>query len=420
MCDDGGKMKVCNAFRLVFRSLYNKKFITFVLCAMSAISMYIIDVILTDYISTGYKIKSMQSMFEEEPEKINYISYLNLMTPEYTDEKGQELIEYVRENQYVAYCGRFCNAYAEKIIDGNDVAAVVIERDIIGIGNLGLKESQINDGFKKSKFHQVYVGYEYKNKFKIGDTFAFFNGTEDDCIIAGFLKKGASWPMKGALFNGASNLDTYTLNQKIVVITEDYKYFDNSGGMPDCPYYVLNDTTHAAQVQMEIVKKASEEKLGVKVVNEGNAIAQAKDDNNITQDKSFVASILLVILALISMSAASVVFCLNRKKQHGIMMTCGVKNSEIIWMNFMENAFILLGAVIVVWLIRQKEIFGDIIVSVVDSNVGLMIYPYYYAHCICIPIIFAVLIIAIVFVSGLVPAWLIKNINTAKIITSSD
>ena len=38
----------------------------------------------------------MSSMFAVNPDKVNYVKYLNLMSPEYTPQIGDELIQYIR------------------------------------------------------------------------------------------------------------------------------------------------------------------------------------------------------------------------------------------------------------------------------------------------------------------------------------
>jgi hypothetical protein len=59
------------------------------------------DVIATRYFSNQYRINSMSSMFAVNPDKVNYVKYLNLMSPEYTPQIGDELIQYIRNYQGV-------------------------------------------------------------------------------------------------------------------------------------------------------------------------------------------------------------------------------------------------------------------------------------------------------------------------------
>ena len=73
--------------------IFQKKIMIILLLAMSSISIYMTDVIATRYFSNQYRINSMSSMFAVNPDKVNYVKYLNLMSPEYTPQIGDELIQ---------------------------------------------------------------------------------------------------------------------------------------------------------------------------------------------------------------------------------------------------------------------------------------------------------------------------------------
>ena len=157
-------MQAGNLLRIMFRSVYNKKMIAVILLAMSGISVYMTDVIMTDYFSDRYRTESMEAMFGEAPDKVSYVECLNYMDPEYSSEKGSELMEFIRGQEHVTACGRFCNSVAEKVLDGEDVKALVIEKDIAGLGNLGITDSLMNNA--ESGYSQAYIGYKYRKDFK--------------------------------------------------------------------------------------------------------------------------------------------------------------------------------------------------------------------------------------------------------------
>ncbi len=76
--------------------------------------------------------------------------------------------------------------------------------------------------------------------------------------------------------------------------------------------------------------------------------------------------------------------------------------------------------IIIVWLIRQRELFGSVFYHIVDKNVDMLTYPYWYAHCISLPVVFLVVIVIVAFVSGIVPAILINNMSISEIIKPND
>ena len=412
-------MKLRFMLKLMGDSIFNKKLVVILLLAMSSISLYMTDVIATKHCANAYYITSMSSMFGINPDKVNYVKYLNLMDPDYTTELGDELIKYIREQKNVLACGRFSNNSSGNIMDGNVVSFLVVEKDIVNIGNLGIDDEGLKE-IEGSDSNLVYVGYSYRNDFKIGDEFNIYGDTEgSSCIVAGYLKKGASWPIKGDLFGGVTNLDSYNLDEKLVIITGDYYSISPADGMPDTPYFIVDEDCDTTELSGNIVRWAVDNNLGVKVVNENELISQEKKDNNLTEDSSFMAGILLFILVLISMSAAAIVSCLLKKQQTGIMIACGVSKRQITLMNCMENALIVVLPAAVVWLIRQKELFGDISASF-SNNLNMLDYSYYYGHCVAVPIIYLIILIVVTVVSGIIPALIISRMKVADVIKPND
>ena len=156
-------MRIRYILKLMLDDIFQKKIMIILLLAMSSISIYMTDVIATRYFSNQYRINSMSSMFAVNPDKVNYVKYLNLMSPEYTPQIGDELIQYIRNYQGVVACGRFNNN--KMILNGELVKTLVIEKDIANMGNLLLD----NDNLKSKKNgseNMAYVGYSYRNEYK--------------------------------------------------------------------------------------------------------------------------------------------------------------------------------------------------------------------------------------------------------------
>ena len=168
-------MRIRYILTLMLDDIFQKKIMIILLLAMSSISIYMTDVIATRYFSNQYRINSMSSMFAVNPDKVNYVKYLNLMSPEYTPQIGDELIQYIRNYQGVVACGRFNNN--KMILNGELVKTLVIEKDIANMGNLLLD----NDNLKSKKNgseNMAYVGYSYRNEYKTGIQFNYYEENE--------------------------------------------------------------------------------------------------------------------------------------------------------------------------------------------------------------------------------------------------
>ena len=406
-------MRIRYILKLMLDDIFQKKIMIILLLAMSSISIYMTDVIATRYFSNQYRINSMSSMFAVNPDKVNYVKYLNLMSPEYTPQIGDELIQYIRNYQGVVACGRFNNN--KMILNGELVKTLVIEKDIANMGNLLLD----NDNLKSKKNgseNMAYVGYSYRNEYKTGIQFNYYEENEkSSCEIAGYLKKGASWPLKGKLFGGVSDIDSYNLDNTIVVITPNYEYFDNIGGMPDTPYYIVDDEAVADKLKMDIVEWAAERNLGVSVINEAEEIANEKELRNITADSSFSAEVLLFLLALISMSSA----CILNRQHMGIMVACGVSKRSIMAINYMENVFVVLIPEIIIWLICQKNIFGKVFMNNI-SELDMIKYGDWFSHCVAVPIMYLAELVIVTVIAGIVPMFIISRMKVAEVIKPVD
>lgn len=410
-------MRIRYILKLMLDDIFQKKIMIILLLAMSSISIYMTDVIATRYFSNQYRINSMSSMFAVNPDKVNYVKYLNLMSPEYTPQIGDELIQYIRNYQGVVACGRFNNN--KMILNGELVKTLVIEKDIANMGNLLLD----NDNLKSKKNgseNMAYVGYSYRNEYKTGIQFNYYEENEkSSCEIAGYLKKGASWPLKGKLFGGVSDIDSYNLDNTIVVITPNYEYFDNIGGMPDTPYYIVDDEAVADKLKMDIVEWAAERNLGVSVINEAEEIANEKELRNITADSSFSAEVLLFLLALISMSSTAIVSCILNRQHMGIMVACGVSKRSIMAINYMENVFVVLIPEIIIWLICQKNIFGKVFMNNI-SELDMIKYGDWFSHCVAVPIMYLAELVIVTVIAGIVPMFIISRMKVAEVIKPVD
>lgn len=411
-------MKIRYLIKIMIESLFNKRFVVLILLAMSNISVYMTDVMFTDYYARKHYISRIDSMFGYDAENVNYVQYLNLMNPDYTVEKGDELIDFIKKHNNVLACGRFCSGKAQKILNDSNVNAVIVEKDITIMGNLGISNENQTD---LEDYNLVYVGYNLKKYFNIGDEFDFYVDTDDSkCVVAGYLDKNASWPIKGNMFAAVATQDSFTLEDKIVVVTKNYEVFDNSGGMPDIIYFIVDNQENISQVQSDIIKKSADNNLGVKVVNEGQLLKQQKENNNITENKSFVATVLLFLLALLSMSAASIVFCLIGIQEYGIMVISGVSKKQLIIMNYIENIMFILIPEIAIWLIRQKEMFGKFINISGGAGYDILTYSYWVAHCRFVVLIYLIILVIVSGISGIIPARIINKVSISEMIKRKD
>lgn len=407
-------MKWINKLKLVFRELSGRVFISLLLFGMSIASFYMIDTVMTDYLSDTYAIRRTRNMFNTEPAKVNYIKFIDLLNS--TTEQSDFIREYISELPGITGCGYISSHWSNDLIDGLEVGMVTSEMSLIDMGNLKLTEEQKKELINyNGEYKPVYLGHSYKDKVNIGDIFTLSLEEEDNCIVMGFLEKGAAWPKRGTLFGESSDLDSFTLDENGIAFTHDFSVFENFGGYASEVYYITeqpNDET----VRQQIIDYAVENKISIGIVNCGEVIEEEIADNSITADKTFVAAILLVLLAVTSMTAASVIYCLMNKKNYGTMQVCGMKRRDILWLLAAQNTIIMVVSAVVAWVIRQRELFGGLVPPKEMASAELVYLKDIVTHNIYIPVLMLVLLVLMLVATSILPAMVIRKMSLIEML----
>ena len=407
-------MKWINKLKLVFRELSGRVFISLLLFGMSIASFYMIDTVMTDYLSDTYAIRRTSNMFNTEPAKVNYIEFIDFDNA--TVEDSDCINDYISKLTGVTGCGYFSGQTSNDLIEGQAVHSVTSDISLIDMGNLKLTEKQKEELINYTgEYQPVYLGYTYKDKVNIGDIFTLSLNDTDNCIVMGFLQKGAAWPKRGKLFVGSSNVDSYNLDEQGIAFTHDFNVFNNFGGAA-CQVYYITEQPNDETVRQQIIDYAVENKISIGIVNCGEVIEEEIADNNITADKTFIAAILLVLLAVTSMTAASVIYCLMNKKNYGTMQVCGMKRRDILWLLAAQNTIIMAISAVVAWVIRQRELFGGLVPPKEMALAELVYLKDIVTHNVYIPILMSVALVFMLVVTSILPALIIRKMSLIEML----
>lgn len=408
-------MRWYNKIKLIYRMAVRRVFITMLLLCINFVSFYMVDTVATSYYSDEYAIRRMTNMFNEDPHCVNYIK---IVGANINRASAQKISSYVRTVDEVKYCGFFDSGTSVDLIEGEQINIVISDIALMNMGNLKLTEEHrevvenVKDGYQP-----VLLGSNYKGKVQVGDVFTLSLTKENDCIVAGFLSKGAAWPIRGRLFNQASNTDSYNLDNSGILLTKNYQDYDTSV-MEDSAFefYYVTDRNKNDNVRQKIIDYATENKISVGIVNEGEQIQQEKENNNFTNDKAFVVTILLLLLSLLSMTTSSVVYCMLNKKNYGVMIVSGMKKREITALTGVYNTGLFVVSALMAWIVRQYEIFGKLI-PVRDKYTAELLYlKDVVAHMQVMPMIFICMIIVMIIIVSVVPAVLISRMAPVEML----
>ena len=408
-------MRCYNRIRLMYRMAARRIFITILLLSINIVSFYMVDMVGTSYFSDKYAIDGMANMFYENPECVNYIKVVGTSR---TSAAAQTISDYVRTVDDIKYCGYFNDGAATDLIEGETVHVVISDIALMNMGKLKLTNEQKGLVNNLQDGHQpVLLGNNYKGKVEIGDVFTLSFTDENDCVVAGFLEKGAAWPKRGKLFGNGTNSDSYNLDDGGILLTKNYSDYDTSH-ITDSAYefyYVVNEDEND-KVRQKIIDYATANKISVGIVNVGEQIQREKENNNFTNDKVFFVTILLVLLSLLSMSISSVVYCLLNKKNCGVMIASGMKKSDIIMITTAYNAGLFVLSAFLSWIIRQYEIFGKLI-PVKNMQVTELLYiKDVVAHMQSTPIMLVIMLVIMIMIVSVIPSVIISRMTPVEML----
>ncbi len=409
-------MKVRNKIKLVFRSLAQRFFVTILLLSMCIASFYMVDIVLMNYMTDAYLINKVESTFGVEPNNVCYVSCLDYDNG--TIEMSDVIKEYLSNHSGVENCGYYVNSATVDLVTEDGTVIIVAEPSLVNMGNLKLSdEEKANLVNYYGEYEPALLGYNYKGIVNIGDVFTLSPYKEDSCVVVGFLDKGASWPKSQGMFSGSSNMDAYTLDDQGILITDKYKDYDIYMGAAVDVYYICKEG-QAQKVKTDVIRYANEQGISISVTNQGEQIENEKVENSITSDKTFIAALLLFVLAVISISVTTAVYCVLSKKNYGVMMVCGVRASEVVQMIIAQNALIICVSAIVAWMVRQIEIFDTLFPRLEDYAVQFENIRFFVCHQSYMPLIFVVAVIVVLLISSVVPIVFMRKMSLVELIHS--
>lgn len=400
---------------IFMKELYQKKIIVILLMLLCAISAYSTDVLFTIPFSRQIYLNYLYSNVGPDHNHVFMLKNMEYFDQDYTPELGQKLLEFIREEEGVEACGRFY--HAEMPVDDNLQKVLVVEHSIKNIGNIKIEDEE-------SAFEQgdvfIYAGSSLKNKYNIGDSVSLDLGGEIvDACIAGFLKRDSSWPVKDQFSGGVSPADSFTLDEKLMIVTNRFQRFDNSGGMPDILYYITSQDSNEIRIKSDIQEWTKTHDFGVSIMSQNDAIQIAKEKNNITKENTFNGAIILFLLTIITISAASIVSCLMKLRNLGIFIACGIRKKTLIIMNYLECVLYVVIPDIIIWMFRQKQFLGTLSVAP-PKELSMLAYCDFYSHSVMIPLLLLLQVGIISIVAGVIPSFLIRRMNVANIIRNID
>lgn len=408
-------MRFLNSFIIAYRSIYKRIFITVLLLCMNIVTFYMLDMVFTSYISSRYAIERITNMFSNNYKNIYYIQCIGNSS---TYENGQTIANYIKELQNIRYSGFFGEAVMIK--DGNSIDGIVAEQDLVDMGNLHLSDEQkqlINsdDGYQK-----VFLGANLKGQYNIGDICTVSPYSENDVKIAGFLKKGSSWPKRGRLFNNESGGDSYILDNKCIVLTTDYAKYDTAPIIDSSFEYYYCIDGNVEEVNNNIRNFAVENGVTVSITGIEELIDKEIEEKGLAHNTNATAVIYFIVASLFSMVVTTIVHIYSDRASYGIMISCGMRVKEVIRLSYIYNGMIFLFPSLMIWGVRQFHLFGSLYAGNAYVDGSILKENVVFAHQLVLPMVLIGIVLLMFITVGIVPNVIFRKLKISDLIQEKE
>ncbi|BBW95521.1 ABC transporter permease [Geobacillus icigianus] len=257
----------------------------------------------------------------------------------------------------------------------------------------------------------VLVGYDYRDVFRIGDRFKAEAGAGESTMkvtyeVVGILEKGSRW-LSGNdyLINRADNLDHFFVAP----------FFpEQREGRPISVAVRLHNTflQLRSEKQLQAVSAALRKKgneLGISPVL--RTVRQDVDAYQANTGKSYdyalAIGVFFLVVTLIGVISVTISAIRARKYELGVMMVTGASKRDISVMVIVELFFLVgisavIGVIVNYWTEVNHDFFGD--------NIRLEAFTWSLYGKV------AIIAIAIILLSALIPLWNIKNLELRELV----
>ncbi|SDN16446.1 ABC transporter permease family protein [Lachnospira pectinoschiza] len=396
--------------RLIYRIFMKRPLSIFVMTIMSIISFYMISNELMESISNKVYTQRIHNMFSINESRVGLIK----MTDDV--ESGNIDIKKVKQDfeksEYIKGIGFNSSDY---IYEGINAEVYFIDESMLASYNISVENELKENMLKDTEYIPVVVGYNLRNKFNIGDTIDSTIGNK--YRVYGYLAKDDAMYHESDLFGGWTNSDLYNLDDSFVAIVdnvEDFSFFN---------WYYINfyvDEGDYNLAKEEILKIAESDNINIQVINRGEEILEAQEDNSILHSPNLYILIVVLLVNIITITIMTITYVMIEKRQYGILSICTYSRRKISFLIIKQNAIIVYLAAIIAWAINQKLYNGSIIIKLADYPSNLPYKITLYSTMIILPLVLFLIASLIIVISSMIPVILINRYKIPELIHSNN
>ena len=385
-------MRLINKFIIIYREYIKRAFVTLMLIFICVISFYMTDRTWNTYMKNRCETGIKQKAYSISPYNINKIKFSTRSVHAEQSDMMEGLASIEEISAYglvLSTNGRF----GDELVD-----FVISDSSIVDMCNTGVSRADIEkmqDEWGDTDI--LWLGSSYKGVYEIGQRCQTMSS---ECVVVGFLKDDAQW-----LVNETITLEKPDLSESGLVVTKDTSKYDWGESLEyTTPVYYVADYKDNDVIKSKLMDYQAEKGIRASIINEGEQLDKDVKDDSITNDKTFIASVLLYVIAIVAISAVTIIECLINRRDYAIFIINGISRKAVYSMILIKNLILIIVSALAAWLYCQWETFGKIIVQTAGEYGNELNYTAkIMAHCIYVPIIIAAEAVIMTVISCIVP-----------------
>ena len=386
-------MRLVNKFIIIYREYIKRAFVTLMLILICVISFYMTDRTWNTYMKNRCETGIKRKAYSISPYNINKIKFSTRSVHAEQSDMMEGLASIEEISAYglvLSTNGRFGDELVDFVISDSSIA------DMCNTGVSRADIEKMQDEWGDTDI--LWLGSSYKGVYEIGQRCQTMSS---ECVVVGFLKDDAQW-----LVNETITLEKPDLSESGLVVTKDTSKYDWGESLEyTTPVYYVADYKDNDVIKSKLMDYQAENGIRASIINEGEQLDKDVKDNSITNDKTFIASVLLYVIAIVAISAVTIIECLINRRDYAIFIINGISRKAVYSMILIKNLILIIVSALAVWLYCQWETFGKIIVSAstMESTLEVTNKAMVMAHCIYVPLIIAAEAVVMTVISCIVP-----------------
>ena len=385
-------MRLVNKFIIIYREYIKRAFVTLMLILICVISFYMTDRTWNTYMKNRCETGIKRKAYSISPYNINKIKFSTRSVHAEQSDMMEGLASIEEISAYglvLSTNGRFGDELVDFVISDSSIA------DMCNTGVSRADIEKMQDEWGDTDI--LWLGSSYKGVYEIGQRCQTMSS---ECVVVGFLKDDAQW-----LVNETITLEKPDLSESGLVVTKDTSKYDWGESLEyTTPVYYVADYKDNDVIKSKLMDYQAENGIRASIINEGEQLDKDVKDNSITNDKTFIASVLLYVIAIVAISAVTIIECLINRRDYAIFIINGISRKAVYSMILIKNLILIIVSALAAWLYCQWETFGKIIVQTAGEYGNELNYTAkIMAHCIYVPLIIAAEAVIMTVISCIVP-----------------